>query len=154
MRPVIGLNAPCSVGNFAWHCSNLAFERVFVIAAAIYYQEPHCWTCRTLNWRPGTLHIFCFIQKILAIAAWYNLTQEIQFLKFMGGSNYFRFITVFQCQYIPMCGSMMHVLQYTTRHGIYSHLHTSATLCVWPNLFLLLIHAWLLAVCVHKYKNS
>ena len=162
MRPGIGWNAPCSLGDFAFiTCSNLAFERLFVIAAAIYYLSRTSLLDRTQNWRPGTL----WISKLfIDCSVIYNLTQEIQFL---GGSNYFRFITVFQCQCIRMCGRMMHVLQYTTRHAMYTTILLllfvfDPTCSCWKTKItsmkqftpLHMIDAWLLAVCIHKYKNS
>ena len=42
------------------------------------------------RWRPGTLHISVWPKNFrvwIYCSAWSNLTQEIQFLEFIGGSN-------------------------------------------------------------------
>ena len=56
-------------------CSTLVLVRLFVAAAATVYQESHFWRTEGQE----LLH--------LCVTKNYNLTQEIQFLEFMGGSN-------------------------------------------------------------------
>ena len=68
------------------NCSTLVFIWLFVAEAATVYQEPHFWRTE------GQEHFaFLLDQKNFCVwipcNAWSNLTQEIQFLEFMGGSN-------------------------------------------------------------------
>ena len=170
MRPGIGWNAPCSVGDFAFiRCSNFTCERLFVIVAAIHYLSRTSLLDRTQNWRPGTLCVFCFDQKFfIHCNAWSNLKQEIQFLKFMGGWNYSCFIwinMVFQCQYLCVDAWCMYCSTQLDMECI--PLYFCYSLCL-TNILVsknndhfhemihtfVLINAWLLAVCIHKYKDS
>ena len=56
-------------------------ETFVVAAAATVYQEPHFYRGE------GQEHFALLFDQIIFIAVWSNLTQEIQFLEFIGGSN-------------------------------------------------------------------